>query len=398
MSSARRAAGAADVRQLARLLTELDPAATRCGLAAYSGSVDRLVATAREHGVEAWLAAATPPGEPRWAALGEQRARFAAARLRRLSDLAELGAILTDLDCPWLSMKGEALSRSVYPRPDLRFGVDIDVLVAPRSFEAALAALLGSGYRLVDQNWPVIERIAPAQLKLSSPRGSLVDLHWHLLNEPGLRRAFTLPTGDLLARRRDLGAGVLGLAPIDQFVHVCLHAALSGGTRLSWLLDTALAYRSISPRPLPESGVPAPDEEGALAAVRGTGAGAAVAVMLTRASRYLRLEPSAAAFAVASERAWAAAARSVDRLSPLPADPNRPSVARSLARSVRPTSRAGGAELVRHGRGWLLAGAAREYHKPGWHDPRDSASAMLAVPDPGARRRYFAAVTESAGR
>ena len=63
--------------------------------------VATLADVARAHGVEAWLAAVAPSGDPAWQPVAEQRVRFSAARARSAAVLSDLGATLRDLDCEW---------------------------------------------------------------------------------------------------------------------------------------------------------------------------------------------------------------------------------------------------------------------------------------------------------
>src|SRR6185437_16415495 len=141
----------------------------------------------------------------------------------------------------WLVLKGPALAHSVYPRPDLRHYVDLDLLVSPADFGALLAVLEAAGYQLVDRNWPLLARDLPGELRLRSPRGVLLDLHWSIFNDAGRRASFSAPTAALLADRRELSVGFPALSATDQLVHAGIHAALSGANRLGWLLDVQLA-------------------------------------------------------------------------------------------------------------------------------------------------------------
>ena len=62
------------------------------------------------------------------AALAEQRSRFLAEIARTRSVIVELGTVLGQLGVVWVVLKGPALAYTVYPRPDLRSFVDLDVL------------------------------------------------------------------------------------------------------------------------------------------------------------------------------------------------------------------------------------------------------------------------------
>lgn len=342
-----------------------------------------LTGLAREHGVEAWLAGCAPLTEPAWAELAEQRPRFLAAQARSLAAVRDFGALAEPAGIDWLVLKGPALAHSVYPRPDLRHYVDLDLLVPPADFGRLLALLEDAGYQLVDRNWPLLARDLPGELRLRSPRGVLLDLHWSIFNDAGRRAAFSAPTARLLAGRRRLPAGFPALSATDQLVHAGIHAALSGANRLGWLLDVHLAAASA-------------DWPAVVATAREIGAGPSLAVVLGRTSRLLAGSVPAGVLAeLAGGRSWLALAGALDRLSPLQPDPTRPALARSMARSVRATGPASARELVRHAWLWLRSGAGRRYVRPPWLDADNPASAMREVPDPVARASYLAAVAAS---
>ena len=248
-----------------------------------------------------------------------------------------------------------------------------------------LAILDGAGYLLVDRNWPLLERYHPGELRLHSPRGVLLDLHWSIFNDAARRAAFRADTSQLLGRRRILEPVRLpALCASDQFVHVGLHAALSGANRLGWLLDVHLAA---------QAGL---DWDEVLAVAERTGAGPSLALVLSRASRLLGTAVDRSVLiALAGGPGWLAIGRWLDRLSPIQPDPNRPSLARSVARSLRSDGRASARELARHAWLWLRSGATRDYARPEWREADNPASAMRDVPDPGARDRYLAAVGRS---
>ena len=344
----------------------------------------RLIRLAREHGVEAWLAGCAPLTEPAWSELADQRPRFLAAQARSLAAVREFGALADPAGIDWLVLKGPALAHSVYPRPDLRHYVDLDLLVPPADFGRLLALLEEAGYQLVDRNWPLLARELPGELRLRSPRGVLLDLHWSIFNDAGRRAAFNAPTAALLAGRRLLPAGFPALSATDQLVHAGLHAALSGANRLGWLLDVHLAAarqrtgRRWS-RP-PAGSVPGRRWRWCWAGPAGCWRPRLPAEVLAE---------------LAGGRGWLAVAGALDRLSPLQPDPTRPALARSVARSVRATGPASARELVRHAWLWLRSGAGRRYVRPAWLDADNPASAMREVPDPAARASYLAAVAGS---
>lgn len=373
-------------RELAELAAVLRSEPGRSvGLAGRSAEqAGRLTALAREHAVEAWLAGCAPLTEPGWAELAEQRPRFLAAQARSLAAVRDFGGLADPAGIDWLVLKGPALAHSAYPRPDLRHYVDLDLLVPPTDFGRLLVVLEDAGYQLVDRNWPLLARELPGELRLRSPRGVLLDLHWSIFNDAGRRAAFNAPTATLLAGRRQLPAGFPALSATDQLVHAGIHAALSGANRLGWLLDVHLAAGR------------QPDWPAVVATARRIGAGPSLAVVLGRTSRVLATPVPAGVLAeLAGGRGWLRMAGALDRLSPLQPDPTRPALARSVARSVRATGPASARELVRHAWLWLRSGAGRRYVRPPWLDADNPVSAMADVPDQAARASYLAAVAGS---
>lgn len=334
--------------------------------------VARLVALARTHGVEAWLADAAPKGSA-WRPLAEQRPRFLAARVRAVHDLRAIGQALASIDCPWVVLKGQAVAEDLYPKPAMRYGVDLDVLVPPTRFADVIDELRARGWILLDRNWPLFLETLPGELRLRAPTGELLDLHWHVLAGRELRRSFDLPTEALLARRRTLPSGLPALDPVDQLVHLGVHSAMSGATRLSWLLDAGLAARAVG------------DESAIAVAARRAHASHALDLVLLRAQRYLGMSSPG----LSAGPDWHVVCRSVDRLSPLGARPDEPSLARSFARSARRTTAASLVEFGRHVTGWLGSGASRIRPRSPIRDPDDPRSPLFAVDDEGARRLYL---------
>lgn len=379
----RRENGSSARRRLARLLGAGDAAAARVELATLDpAAVATLVGVARAHGVEAWLARWAPSSVGAWAPLAEQRVRFAAASVRRLGTLRGLDEILSGLSCPWAVLKGRAVAEDVYPRPDMRSSVDVDVLVPPARLGEVLIALESSGFVLLDRNWPFLADAVAGELRVRAPDDELVDLHWHLVSSPQRRRWLHLPTDELLDRRRWLPSQVPALHPIDQLLHLVVHAASSGGNRLQWLLDIELSARRVA------------DWPAVLAASRAAGLTGPLALMLERTQRALGTPPHPAAAGLG----WRALCRAIDRISPLRPDPDDPALARSFARSARESGRASVAEFARHGAAWLRAGAQRTRDWGPMADPANPGSGLHVVDDDAARARYLATVAAAGMR
>jgi hypothetical protein len=295
-----------------------------------------------------------------------------ATHLKALGELAVLSDVLGGI--PWMVLKGPVLSETYYARPDLRGYGDLDILVPPRAFGAALSALETQGARVLDRNWTRIHAEMRAQVHLRLSFGTLADLHWHLVNHD--REPFAIRTDDLLGRARPVslnGIEVLTLDPVDMLLHVALHACLGGGRRLVWLKDVE---RVIATDALPWDAV--------VARALDWGAGDAVATVLARARRTLGADVPNAVLRELARRPRRVVTRTVDRLWPAERSAGR---AASPAELVARTAGRGGAtavgQLVRGARLRLAGRPARARH-----------GHLMFAPSGGAgeREAYLAAV------
>ena len=160
--------------------------------------------------------------------------------LTKLADLRTVAEVLAPLAGRWAAVKGPVLAERSYGRADARSYYDLDVLVHPAAFGAAMQLLEESGAELLDRNWALIRASGRAELSYRVNGRTPLDLHWHLVNEAPLRRRTTWDMSALLERATvaDVGGvSVPVLADVDALVHVATHACLSGGHRLVWLKD-----------------------------------------------------------------------------------------------------------------------------------------------------------------
>ena len=188
--------------------------------------------------------------DPRLAPLADAYRDASARHLGQLAQLAQLAPALGEADPTWMVIKGPVLAGHVYADPGLRTSLDIDILVRPDRFGAALAAIEDAGGRARQRNWPLLTRLELGQLVVDLPLGGLGDLHWHLVNTPYARRRFALDMDELRERRRELslsGVRIATLDPCDTILHLCLHGALSGGHLLVWSKDVARAVSTLTP-------------------------------------------------------------------------------------------------------------------------------------------------------
>ncbi len=157
-----------------------------------------------------------------------------------LAQLGELSELLSELDEPWVVVKGPVLTERSYGDPGLRYYGDVDVVVSPSGYAGALALMEAAGGHIPDLNWPLITKQGKAELPISFPLGVEVDLHWQLLVSRRARTRFRFPIHEVLDRRRSLNVGgtvVDALDPVDEVLHLSVHGSLSGGHYLLWLKD-----------------------------------------------------------------------------------------------------------------------------------------------------------------
>lgn len=187
---------------------------------------------------------ALPPGDwercQRAIGLARQRTTWLLLELERvLPALAEAG-------CRPVVLKGAPLALALYPRPEDRWFVDLDLLLTRDELDSAYDALTRIGYRFADTTLSAsyyeshhFHRI------LRSPQGIYLEPHW----------AVTLPASvysfDLDALRRDtitvpIGQAAL-MAPsyVDQVLHGVLQSIASGFADLRRFLDLHLLDRQL---------------------------------------------------------------------------------------------------------------------------------------------------------
>jgi Uncharacterised nucleotidyltransferase len=171
---------------------------------------------------------------------------------RSLWFAAELTRILRHFSLRGLAAipyKGPVLALSAYGDIGLRSFSDLDILISPRDFERAQAALAEIQYRPTQQLSPAVERLflkTGYERSFDGPAGkNLLELQWNLLPhfyavDPGIE------VEHLLARAAPVeicGSSMLCLSPEDSFLALCLHAAKHLWTRLIWVADIAESCR-----------------------------------------------------------------------------------------------------------------------------------------------------------
>lgn len=203
----------------------------------------RLAKVARWHGIEGYVLAYLLERGHDPATLGELEVACrttAVAHLRKVADLHALQQILAAASIDVLVVKGPVVAETLHGSATLRGYEDLDLVVAPADFRSAVTSLEAAGVQVLDRNWDRLVRERRGQCHLLTDRDTIVDLHWHLINDADLRAVIDLRTEALFARSVTAPIGRLGVAttdPVDTLLHLCIHATMAGGDRLIWFKD-----------------------------------------------------------------------------------------------------------------------------------------------------------------
>jgi hypothetical protein len=324
------------------------------------------------------------------ARLEEQYFVSVGTHARCIQDLTIAGRALDAGRVPWMAFKGPVLAEAVYTRPDLRAYVDLDLLVAPSRLADAIGALEAAGGVVLDRNWLLALRRMHGELHVRMPTGTIVDLHWHVLNEPLLRSAFHVDTDELISRARTVGVAGMQVPTFDEtdtLVQLGLHAAMAGGNRLLWCKDLEQAVTNRRP-----------DWDQVIARARAASAGPPVAVMLALASRALCFDiPSGVISELSPGALWIRLTRGADRMAPVERWSGGRSVVRDVARATRRNDRASMNALVRRYASMLRTGRlGRPYATD--RDPHSPGSVLFAAGDDADRAAFLAQVARHATR
>jgi hypothetical protein len=292
-----------------------------------------------------------------------------------LDYLAAIHTWLADLEDPWLVIKGPVLAEVLYARPDQRAYSDLDVVVPRGALDPTVRRLIDHGAVPVDPEWADLLARRRGEVELRLPSGTVVDLHWRLINMPDVRDRFAIVVPRLFERAATIEIDARRYCTLgreDTIVHLALHAVLSGGDRLVWIKDLE---RALAAEPQ--------DWDVVAATARSWGALPALAAQLHRARRLLGSAiPDDALAAVADGRSWAQVGRLADGLTPPETSTGELTLAKRVSRATAPTAAASWRELWRA----VSRGARRSAQQRGWARRSEAARAAPDVlPTPPAR-------------
>lgn len=171
----------------------------------------------------------------------DHASRQAMVCLKLAAEVVKLSQRLNSAGIRVLFFKGIALSQQLYGDIARRSPGDIDALVAPEQFSAAISLLLKLGYVLdgiaLPADSPSLTRIPVRDLGLHHPSGIRLELHQRLTRDESL---LPFSFGALWAERRTvkgLPGTVQTLGPLHLVLYLLVHGAEHGWTRLRWLAD-----------------------------------------------------------------------------------------------------------------------------------------------------------------
>ena len=166
--------------------------------------------------------------------------------MKCLMDLVEL---LQAQDIAYTVLKGAPLNRQLYGDALYRTSHDIDILIHVKDLMKTHALLLDRGYVLIYGSPP--EQLVPYPELLALMKDLVyrhekwrvvVELHWNITQMPTLN--FVQMSEQQVVLLCSLHEKAIPTLPLEEnFLYLCLHAALHSWTRLMWLIDIAQFYQ-----------------------------------------------------------------------------------------------------------------------------------------------------------
>lgn len=189
------------------------------------------------------------------AVLDRLRAGWVSARRHYILGVQQLCRVLAEFEeagVAVLTLKGPALAEALYRDPGLRPFTDLDLLVHATDVRRAVSVLSRLGYRHQDPGHSLEYDLAwrqAARFVAGESTGDLVpvDLHWGLLDYPGIARGPSMDLHEVWERAVKVGAwsqAARGLCPEDLLTYLALHWAVHHAfSGALWGLDLALLLR-----------------------------------------------------------------------------------------------------------------------------------------------------------
>lgn len=175
-------------------------------------------------------------------ALSADTVAIAASNLRASVEARDLLRRFERVGASMIFVKGLTVGALAYPRPLLKMGWDIDILIRDRDVALAAAELGAHGYQRMVPD-PAVNldgwHLARKESVWGRPdQGLYVELHTRLADNASLIPGIGI---DSARRQVDLvsGASLPTLAEDELFAYLCVHGASSLWFRLKWITDVA---------------------------------------------------------------------------------------------------------------------------------------------------------------
>jgi hypothetical protein len=176
------------------------------------------------------------------ASLSADAKTIAASNLNASVEAEALFRQFENAGIPLLFVKGLTVGALAYPRPLLKMGWDIDLLIGERDLGRAAAELESRGYQRIIpapsadlMNW---NRRSKESVWARSDERLYVELHTRLADNSAL-----IPGIGMNSKRQQVelesGASLPTLAADELFAYLCVHGASSLWFRLKWITDLA---------------------------------------------------------------------------------------------------------------------------------------------------------------
>lgn len=212
---------------------------------------DALIALANEHRVAGQLGSAfAVAGLPVPDVLADARQLALIDHLQTLQALQRATHALDRAGVATVVVKGPVLAALWYGDPSARRYHDLDVLVGPAEFAAAIDALAAVGFVETNRNWTGYRSLGMGEVPLHDGTVS-IDLHWHLVTFARDRRSFRVRTAELLEGRVPIELGSVPahrLGDEDTLAHTVLHAGLAGARLLIHQRDVHVVASAVDAR------------------------------------------------------------------------------------------------------------------------------------------------------
>lgn len=184
-------------------------------------------------------------------ALSADMMSIAAANLRASVEAEQLCRRLERAGVPAMFVKGLTVGALAYPKPLLKMGWDIDILIGEEDVAPAAAALAAHGYQptipAATANLAGWHNRHKESVWARPEQGLYVELHTRLADNRSL-----IPSIGINSPRRNVelesGMSLPTLADDELFAYLCVHGASSLWFRLKWITDLAAILHRVLPQ------------------------------------------------------------------------------------------------------------------------------------------------------